>query len=296
MVELRNLKTFVWIARLGSFRAAAGRLNAAQPTLSARISRLEDELGVPLFVRTGRRASLTAKGRDLLLYAEQLLAIHGEMIAVVADPEAIGGTVRLGLSETIVHTWLPTLINRLHDKYPAISLEIEVDTSMNLRDALVGNELDIAFLLGPVSQPLIRNRPLCSYELAWVASPKLGLPAGRLSLEQLFDWPVITYPRLTRPYVDVHALLAQQGARRPRLYSSSSLATIVRMTLDGIGISAIPPRIVGDELRQGRLVTLDCTTKLPVMNFTVCYPANTDSPLVEAITRLAVKVAAEDSV
>lgn len=77
MIELRNLETFVWIARLGSFRAAADRLNAAQSTLSARIDKLERQLGVPLFLRSGRRVTLSAKGRQLLDHAEQLLALHG---------------------------------------------------------------------------------------------------------------------------------------------------------------------------------------------------------------------------
>ncbi|MFD0386993.1 LysR substrate-binding domain-containing protein [Tistrella bauzanensis] len=52
-----------------------------------------------------------------------------------------------------------------------MTLELEVDTSLNLRDGLVNRGLDIAFLLGPVSQPTIQNRPLCSYPLAWVTSP-----------------------------------------------------------------------------------------------------------------------------
>jgi len=293
--DLRALESFVWIARLGSFRAAAERLNLPQPTLSTRIARLEEQLGVSLFRREGRRVALTAKGGLLLEQAERLLAQRAELLAAVADPGALGGTVRLGMAETIVHTWLPTLIRRLHERYPAISLELEVDTTPHLRDALVRHELDVAFLMGPVSHSRIRNRPLCRYPLAWVASPQLGLPEGPVPLERLADWPIITYPRLSRPYVQIREMLGQLRDRRPRIHGSSSLATIVRMTLDGIGISAIPPRIVAGELAEDRLRLVASDATLPPLEFTASYASSPDSHMAEVVTRLALEVAAEDA-
>lgn len=295
MHDLRALESFVWIARLGSFRAAAERLHLPQPTLSTRIARLEEQLGVALFRREGRRVALTAKGQLLLDHAERLLALRADLLAAVAEPGALGGPVRLGMAETIVHTWLPTLIRRLHERYPAISLELEVDTTPHLRDALVRHELDVAFLMGPVSQPQIRNRPLCCYPLAWVASPALGLPPGPVPLARLADWPIITYPRLSRPYVQIREMLAQLRDRRPRIHGSSSLATIVRMTLDGIGVSAIPPRIVAQELAEGRLHLVQSDALLPPLDFTASYATSPDSHMAEVVTRLAVEVALEDT-
>ena len=61
------------------------------------------------------------------------------------------GIVRLGFSETIVHTWLPTLIERVNTAYPNLELEIEVDISPNLRERLITKNLDLALLLGPIS-------------------------------------------------------------------------------------------------------------------------------------------------
>lgn len=295
MHDLRALESFVWIARLGSFRAASERLNLPQPTLSTRIARLDEQLGVALFRRDGRRVALTARGQLLLDHAERLLAQRAELLAAVADPGALGGTVRLGMAETIVHTWLPTLIRRLHERYPAISLELEVDTTPHLRDALVRHELDVAFLMGPVSHARIHNRPLCRYPLAWVASPQLGLPEGPVPLARLADWPIITYPRLSRPYVQIREMLGQLRDRRPRIHGSSSLATIVRMTLDGIGISAIPPRIVAGELAEDRLRLVASDAALPPLEFTASYASSPDSHMAEVVTRLALEVAAEDA-
>jgi DNA-binding transcriptional LysR family regulator len=153
MIDLRNLETFVWVAQLGGFRSAADKLNTTQPAISARIALLEDELGVKLFDREQRRATLTAKGFELLGYAERMLQLRADMLRAVSEKMAMRGIIRLGVAETIVHTWLPRLIERLNAVYPLITLEIDVDITPNLRHALVGHQLDIAFLLGPVSEP-----------------------------------------------------------------------------------------------------------------------------------------------
>ena len=165
MVDLRNLETFVWVAQLGGFRAAADKLHTTQPAISARIAILEDELRVKLFDREQRRATLTAKGFELLGYAERMLQLRADMMQAVTEKMAMRGLIRLGVAETIVHTWLSRLIERLHAVYPSITLEIEVDTTPNLRAALVAHQLDVAFLLGPVSEAAsrtIRSAPIRS--------------------------------------------------------------------------------------------------------------------------------------
>lgn len=146
-MKIRTLETFVWIARLGSFRAAASRVYASQPTVSARIAGLEDQLGVELFNRSAKKVALTAKGREFLVFAEKMLSLHGEMMQAVAKPSSIQGTVRLAVSETIAHTWLPQLIERVSEAYPAVNLELDVDISVNLAEKLVNHDIDIAFLM-----------------------------------------------------------------------------------------------------------------------------------------------------
>jgi DNA-binding transcriptional LysR family regulator len=106
---------------------------------------------VKLFDRDQRRATLTAKGFELLGYAERMLQLRADMMQAVTEKMALRGLIRLGVPETIVHTWLSRLIERLHAVYPSITLEIEVDTTPNLRAGLIAHQLDVAFLLGPVN-------------------------------------------------------------------------------------------------------------------------------------------------
>ncbi len=295
MADLRNLETFVWVAHLGGFRAAAEKLNTTQPAVSQRIALLEAELGVRLFDREPRRVVLTPKGNELLPYAERMTQLRADMLQAAREKKAMRGMVRLGVAETIVHTWLAQLIERMHAEYPALTLEIEVDTSPFLRERLVSHQLDIAFLLGPVSEPRMKNVALSSYPLAWVASPDLDIGPEPVPLEVLARWPIITYPRNTRPYITIREMMTRSDMPNVRMYGNASLSTIVRMTLDRIGISAIPPVVIQRELAEKRLRLVRAEQKLPDLSFTATYPVKPDSYMAEAVAEIARDLALTES-
>ena len=137
MVDFKGLETFLWVAALGSFRGAAQKLNTTQPAISHRIAQLEAEVGAKLLTRESRNVAPTLRGRQLLVYAEKILAMRAEMLASLRDAEAVRGVIRLGVAETIVHTWLPDFIKEVHRIYPNLSIEIEVDISPSLRARLL---------------------------------------------------------------------------------------------------------------------------------------------------------------
>ncbi len=291
MTDFKNLETLVWVATLGSFRGAAAKLNTTQPAISQRIAQLEQELGVRLLDRQARVVAPTEKGRELLAYADRLLRLRAEMRAAIADKTAVAGTLRLGVAETIVHTWLSRFIERVSLAYPRLEIEIEVDISVNLREQLIAHEIDMAFLLGPLTAPSIRNRPLCRYPIAFLASPRLGLPDGPVTLERLTQHPIITFSRRTQPYVALRELFSRPDLPRPRLHASASLATVVRMANDGIGVAAIPPAIVAEELADGRLRLVETAAALPELVFTASWPVSPDSLIAELVAEIASRVA-----
>jgi DNA-binding transcriptional LysR family regulator len=147
MVDFRMLTTFTWVANLRSFRAAAVKLNTTQPAVSLRIAQLEQQLGVRLLERNRRLVVPTEKGQKLLGFAERLLRLRAEMIESIGQRSSMHGIVRLGVAETIVHTWLPALIERVNGAYPNLELEIEVDVSPNLHGRLVARDLDLGSYL-----------------------------------------------------------------------------------------------------------------------------------------------------
>jgi len=292
MIDFKTIETFLWVATLRSFRGAAEKLHTTQPAVSQRIAQLEDLLGVRLLDRDRRAVAPTPKGQELLGYAERLMRLRAEMIEAVGDRSTMRGIVRLGCSETIVHTWLPTLIERVNTAYPNLELEIEVDISPNLRARLVARDLDLALLLGPISDPNIHSRPLCCYPLAFVAGSKVRLPNKPLALEAIAKWPIVTFSRNTHPYIVVRELFTRAGLQ-VTIHASASLATVVRMALDGIGIAVIPPAILDNVLGVGKLRQLRTTAKLPNLNFVVSWPSSPDSFAAQKVAEIAVQVARE---
>ncbi|GJD53947.1 HTH-type transcriptional regulator GltR [Methylobacterium crusticola] len=292
MVELRSLEIFYWTASLCSFRKAAERMNTSQPAVSQRVAALEEAFGVRLFERRARSVVLTPEGRELMAYAERFLRLRTEMMAAVAGPGIMRGVLRLGVSETIVHTWLMRFIARMSQTYPGVNVDIAVDISPNMRDALLNRDLDLAFLVGPITMPSLVNLPLCSVSLAWIAAPSLALGPGEVTLEELTRFPLITYPKNTNPYVQLRELLAQSNLPPPRLHSNASLSTIVRMAREGLGIGVIPPEVVRHDLEAGRLRILDAAPRLPDIAFTATYPNAPDCGLAARAAHLACDVAA----
>jgi len=291
MVDFKLLETFLWVVTLGSFRAAGEKLNTTQPAISQRIAQLERELGVKLLNRDHRVASPTPSGRQLMVYAEKLIGLRSEMMAEVSDRSAMRGVLRLGVAETIVHTWLSRLIKSVNIAYPNLSLEIEVDITPNLSARLLAQEVELAFMLGPLSASSVRNRVLCDYPVGFLASPALGLGTGPLTVHDLAKFPIITFPRKTQPYEIVRSLFNRPDLPPIRLHASASLATVIHMAIEGLGIAVIPTAIVENELADGRLQLLSTDLKIPPLTFSASWLASPDTVAVELVADLAGKIA-----
>jgi len=291
MLDFKSIETFLWVVTLGSFRGAAQRLNTTQPAISQRIAQLEREMGVKLLNRDHRVASPTTSGRQLMVYAEKLIGLRSEMMAEVGDRSAMRGVMRLGVAETIVHTWLSRLIKSVNTAYPNLSLEIEVDITPNLSARLLAQEIELAFVLGPLSVSSVRNRPLCDYPIGFLASPSLGLGNGPLTVHDLAKFPIITFPRKTQPYEIVRSLFNRPDLPPIRLHASASLATVIHMAIEGLGIAVIPTAIVENELADGRLQLLSTDLKISPLTFSASWLASPDTVAVELVADLAGKIA-----
>ena len=301
MIDFKTLETFLWVVRLGSFHGAAKKLHTTQPAISQRIAQLELAFGVKLLARESRNATPTQTGRQLLGYAERLLGLRAEMIANVRNPAAMRGVLRMGVSETIVHTWLPRFIQEVKARYPALSLEIEVDISPTLQARLLAQEIDLAFMLGPVSAPQVRNKLLCTNQIVFVASPALGVP-NPASLADLAKFSIITFPRKSQPYEVVKALFdgfanshAGRGDHAPlNLNTSASLGTVRLLAQEGLGVAVVPREIVQGELLSGALELITTDIVVPDLTFVAAYLSAPDNFIVERLSEIASEIATED--
>lgn len=290
-MNLKSLEVFYWVVKLGSFNKAATKQNTTQPAVSQRIAALEAELGIKALHRSTRAITLTAKGRVLFDYAERLVALKSEILLKVAEKGALSGTIRLGVSETIVHTWLVDFLEEAQRVYPDINIDVVVDISPSLRPALASGDLDMAFMLGPNTDSELVEEQLCSYELVCVASPALKLRMQPLSNSEITAHPLITFPKRTYPYTYLRKELTSLERGTPRILTHWSLSTIVRMTEDGFGIGVVPKLAVLKEIRQKRLRIQKTSLRLHNLTFAVAYARDSDEITKTTLATLARSVA-----
>ena len=241
-MDIRQLETFVWVARLGGIAEACKRLNVTQSTLSMRIKTLESDLRIRLFDRSHQRLTLTAKGRDLMRYAEQIVAVSEQIRLYVADPTAQYGNIRVGMSEFVALSWGPQLLRHFSQEFPNVMIDLEVGVPAALMEQLVGDKLDVLLAPTPFNPgPLIKQSSLGTVEFAWMASPSLGLPEGAITPNQLVDLPIVSYDgRKSIFFSAVQRWFLQHGVDVQRLTVSNSLVTSISMIVQGLGIGILP--------------------------------------------------------
>jgi DNA-binding transcriptional LysR family regulator len=290
-MNLRFVETFLWVARLGSFSAAAERLHTTQAAISNRIATLERDLGVRLFERDVRCVRLTNLGQQAVPKAEELVRTANEFREAVSDPSSLRGSIKIGTIDSIAHAWLPQFIERIWARYPGIAMDLNTDTSLSMAREVAERRLDLALIMGPVIAPDLINLDLCTFACTWLASPKLGLPAKPLTLAELADHPILAYSKDSVPQHRLLRQLADAGIEDPTTYNSNSLATIIRLAQDGIGVTPLPTVIVREQLAAGTLMALDVTPAFPPLSFHAIYYDHPDNLISAVVAQMAQEVA-----
>jgi DNA-binding transcriptional LysR family regulator len=294
-MDLKQLEALYWVGRLGGFHAAARHLKTAQPTLSARVRELEEDLGVGLFNRSGRQAVLTPKGRELVAYAEQMLRLASDIRQRVGTRHKLSGRVRLGVTSVPAATWLPTLVRRLAHAYPSIALEFMVETSEALRQHLLDGLLDVAIVsAGLPLPPALRAQPVGQVELAWLAAPSLGLPTGTVGPRTLASSPVISDVPGSQLRAIADAWFSSAGTEPHRHHACPNLISRIRLACEGVGVALATPAAAVRELGEGALRVLPADPPLPPLDYVLASTAPGVAPAaVSVVTTLALELLAE---
>jgi DNA-binding transcriptional LysR family regulator len=245
-METRLLEQFVTVADEGNVTRAAGRLFAAQSTVSAGIRSLERELGGSLFDRTSRRLELTPLGEALLPDARAALAAVDRMRDRASTSDAmLRGRVRLGIFSSMDIVDLTQVLGSFHERHPLV--DIELSTSPAGATGLVGDvrarRLDLAFSGLPQVPPDIEVAPIRAFPFRVFVSPRHPLAArepGPVSLAELAEEPFVETARGFANRVILDSALAERGLRRRVVAEMNDLPSVVRFAAAGIGIAVTP--------------------------------------------------------
>lgn len=252
-----------------------------------RIMDLERDLGVDLFDRSQRSARTTAKGRELLHYAEQALRLSREMHQRVATEQATPGVIRIGVTEVVSVTWLPELVQQIHHRYPRIALELDEALTHDLIDRLNQGSLDLIMTPGRVPGYSVTPISLGTVEFAWMASPSIGIPDKVFCASEMQDYPIISLSRESYHHTSIEDWFRAGGAYCRRIDTCKSFSVAALLAGAGLGFTLLPPRCYQQYIRDGRLQVVATDPPYPAVEFTATVAIGSMQPAVHNIALLA---------
>jgi DNA-binding transcriptional LysR family regulator len=291
-VTVHALETVCWIARLGSFTAAAVRLHTTQPAISARVRDLEGILGIRIFQRRGRGVELTIEGRALLDKAEPLYRQIEEFVLFVDLASTFEGTLRIGAGN-ICMSWFPALVLRLSAEMPRLHVDVDVGNAERLLEGLDSGRLDVAIVSGSVDPGRYSSRSLGFERMLWVCAPpmKVRVQAQGNSLSVPDGVPIWCVPRSSFFHARAIANLRLNGSTRPPINTINNMSAAADLVANGAGIGLLPETLISGLLSDGRLVPVsDSLSHEPVEFFVSCPRQDEPQLLVARVMELACAV------
>lgn len=257
-MELGQIEAFVEAQRRGSITRAATALELTQPTLTARLRGLEQELGTQLLVRGRRGVSLTPAGRRFLPRAQAALeAVRRGVAEMKAAREGRGGVLALGLATDLALYIAPIALARFARAHPDVEINVRSGRSHAVAEALRAEEIEIALVSQLIALPELASRPLFEEQVPVVVGRAHAFAArGRVDIEELARSGLV----MRDPTAYLHAITTQYfaaaGAAPRILMELNNTEACKRVVLAGLGAALLPQMAIHEELRHGELVAL----------------------------------------
>ena len=273
-MTLRHLRIFVAVCQWGGVTAAAEKLYLSQPSVSVAVGELESYYGIRLFDRIGRRLRLTEVGKQFLGYATHIVKLFDELEQRVRNWDELG-RLRVGASITIGNYLLPGYTAAFRAHYPGITVHALIDNSEGIERGISDGSLDFALIEGLAHTPQLVTRPFREDELVVICAPGHPL-AGCADVEarELVQYDFIMRERGSAGREIFDSAMLLKGLAVDPVWQSASTQAIVRAVGAGLGLSALPLLLVGEDLEKGTVVRLPVRDLPLKRSFSVLYHRN----------------------
>jgi LysR family hydrogen peroxide-inducible transcriptional activator len=239
-MDISQLRYFLKIAEHRSFTRAAEDCKVSQPALSQQISRLEEELGCPVFDRRGRSVELTEAGKRLRERAARIVALADDAAREVKD-DGQTGHVTIAAIPTIAPYFLPGLLADFRGELPEARVEVYEEVTASLLRRCASGEVDVGVLAMPVSAQYLEIEPLFEEELLAVVPATHELARREtIALAELVAEPFLLLGEAHCLSGTIQAVCQQQAIQPIGSGRMSQLATIQQLVSLGQGVSLIP--------------------------------------------------------
>ncbi|HEX2881212.1 MAG TPA: LysR family transcriptional regulator [Polyangiaceae bacterium] len=258
MIERVHLTILREVDQRGSMTAAARALHLTQSALSHTMKKLEQQLGVSVWLRQGRSLRLTQAGLYLLSVANRLLpqlAHAEETIGQYAQGER--GTLRIGIECHPCYQWLLKVVSPYLASWPDVDVDVKQRFQFGGIGALLGHEIDLLVTPDPLFKPGLRFEPVFDYEQVLVVSRHHPLArASHVHPKQLADEVLITYP-VAVDRLDVYTQFLLPAGVRPKRHKVIETTDIMlQMVASGRGVAALPRWLAEEYADKMRVVAI----------------------------------------
>lgn len=285
-MNLRFVEAFYWVASLKSVTRAADKLCLTQSAMSSRIAALEDELGVALIDRRDRQFKLSVAGIRFLVYAKRMLELQRQLKAEMGSGAPLEVSIRLGVIESVLHSWLIAWVEQLRSDNPLLELELTVETTPVLLDQIQRGMLDAIFAALPAAADGIRNQPLPPMEMVFVGNRKLHRKRGYV-LADFAATDILTFQRGSQPHVYLLDQFRSAQVEPRCVHTISSISAMVQLVQAGFGVATLPRQAVQHMLALQDLRVLPCDTGLKPLPIHLSYHEDPASAAAETVVRSA---------
>lgn len=284
-MTLKHLNTFLTLTKEQSFTKAAARLQCAQSGVTTHIRQLEDELGVRLFERIGKRIRLTPEGEALIPYAAKMLSLSDEMKTLYQKP----GRLTIGVTESVASYLLGNIVKEYTMLCPDTEIFFQMTDHRDYCQMLCDGELDLAIVLdAPVRRSPIRVLHKQREAILLAASSTHELSGGRsMQPEELGAFPLLL-PAPDCPYrILFEQALTAWGIRPKIALTTDSIPIIKEMALCGTGLGLLPEFAVKKELIYHMLEKINFRTDFAVYTQLLLHPDKWISPQLKQFLEVA---------
>ncbi|GEO27666.1 LysR family transcriptional regulator [Alicyclobacillus acidoterrestris] len=257
--DLESIVTFLSVASTLSFVKTAHVMNLRQPSVSARIQKLEERLGVKLFIRNkNHKIYLTQEGREFLPYARRMMQLMQEAENKLRSiQQKAEGIIRIGATPTWSVNVLPKILGTIRTQNPAVEFHVVHGNSRTIRDMIIGNEVDLGLVASEVTHREIER--VTAYATPWIL---VCAPGHRLTqfqqigLEDMLHEPLVTYEQSTDAWRGIQKAFGKYQAIPNVVAELNQLEAAKVMVIESSCVSLLPLIAVQRELREGSLVGL----------------------------------------
>lgn len=257
-MTITQLSTFLKIAELGSFSAAANNMGYAQSTVTTQIKLLEEELDCQLFERLGKTIILTAQGERLIAYAKKMLQLEREIHLEISDEEEPTGVLKIGVSESLCYNRVPKVLMKYKKEVPGIDIQLVFVTHDTFPDMLQKGEIDLVYTLNPyIEDGRLTMLYMQKEKLGFFVSPEHPLAGKRIKEKNLADYPLLLTGHNCSFRQMLLTDLSQNEVEPDILLETSSKEVLKQFASNGLGVAFIPDMTAEREVESKHLVRLD---------------------------------------